>query len=235
MAYTPWWDYPRVDNLGIPDPFGGFPKPDSNIQLPDGYPVVAILPGTVTSISTSQAWDCTVTIKLDAPLNALATHTFYEHLGGFASGLSVGTHVNAGDLIGYNGGGQACGSQKVPLGFGLYSGDIYGSGNAWNILMDDLSSGQNLLNPVNLLNAAKGGSLASVQGLTYNLNASYAGGGLFDMSWLTNSPIWVFFTDPVRLLKIVTGVMLIGLALLMLVKPEAVQAGKTALKGMILA
>src|SRR4051794_30602915 len=30
---TPWYTFPRIDNLGGVEPFGGFPKPDSNIQI----------------------------------------------------------------------------------------------------------------------------------------------------------------------------------------------------------
>jgi hypothetical protein len=67
-----------------------------------------------------------------------------------------GQRVAAGDLIGhanYSGEGAA-------LGFGLYSGDIYGSGPAWSILQNDLRpGGAGLLNPVALLNAAAAGRL----------------------------------------------------------------------------
>jgi hypothetical protein len=153
---APWYTYPRVDNIGSPDPYGGFPKPDSNVQLPAGYPVTALLSGTVTNVDTSSDWGCAITIKLDSPLNSLATHTAYLHLGGVS--VKQGQHVNAGDLIGVNGSSSACGGQKVPLGFALYSGDKYGSGSAWQTLMSNVTG---LLNPVPVLNAAKGGTLSA--------------------------------------------------------------------------
>ena len=35
----PWYKYPRIDDYAsYPDPDGPFPKPDSNILVPDGVP-----------------------------------------------------------------------------------------------------------------------------------------------------------------------------------------------------
>lgn len=158
-AIKPWYTFPRIDNLGGIEPFGGFPKPDSNIQLPANYPVTALLPGTVTAIDGGEvAWGGVITIALDAPLNALATHTAYLHLAGIASGIRVGAHVAQGQLIAYNGSGNAQGAQKVPLGFALYNGDHYGFGNAWS-LMTKANLNGGMLDPVPLLNAAAAGTL----------------------------------------------------------------------------
>lgn len=143
-----WYQAPAIGNIGVPDSFGGFPKPDINYQLPANYPITAIASGTVTGIDTMSSWGCSITIQLDNPLNQLATHVAYLHLSGFANGLQVGSHVNAGDLIGYNGGANACGSQKVPLGLAFYSGDNYGFGAAWTTLENNLSGA---LNPIKLL------------------------------------------------------------------------------------
>ena len=147
----PWYTFPRIDNLGGVEPFGGFPKPDSNIQIPANYPVTALLPGTVTALDGGEvAWGAVVTIKLDTPLNSLATHTAYLHLA--RSTVSVGQHVNVNDLIGYNGYGAAAGSQKVPLGFALYNGDHYGQGAAWSLMTT--ANLQGPLSPVSLLDSA---------------------------------------------------------------------------------
>lgn len=149
---TPWWAFPRIDNFGTLDPQPGTGwKPDSNIQLPGHYPIVALKSGTVTSLRQTSFGQNVATVKLDQPINALATHTFYEHMSGFAPGLSVGQHVSTGDPIGFN---NACG--QVPLGFGLYHGDVYGSGPGYAILQNDLKpGGAGLLNPVALLDSAK--------------------------------------------------------------------------------
>lgn len=149
----PWWVFPRIDNFGTIDPQGNFWKPDSNIQLPGNYPILALLPGTVTSVqkNTGFGGQTVVTIKLDSPLNSLATHSFYEHMS--SATVTQGQHVNFGDLIGYNNPSGA-----VPLGFGFYSGDVYGSGSAWQTLQNDLRpGGQGLLNPTKTLDNAKKG------------------------------------------------------------------------------
>lgn len=142
-----WWNYPRIDNFGQIDPEGNYYKPDTNVQIPGGYPVVTALPGVVTSVQQTSWGQNVITIKLDSALNQYATHTFYEHLGGVAPGIVPGTHVTQGQLIAYNNP-----SGSVPLGFGLYSGDIYGSGDAWAILQSDLRpGGAGYLNPIKLI------------------------------------------------------------------------------------
>lgn len=153
----PWYTFPRVDNLGGVEPFGGFPKPDSNIQIPANYPVTALLPGTVTAIDSGNvAWGGVITILLDKPINSIATHTAYLHLA--SELVTVGQHVSSGQLIAYNGGSSAQGSQKVPLGFALYNGDHYGQGSAWSLMTKaNLNGGP--LDPVPLLNQAANGQL----------------------------------------------------------------------------
>lgn len=152
----PWYTFARIDNFGSIDPQGAYWKPDSNILTPPGYPVTALLDGQVTSTQRTAWGQTVVTIKLAQPLNSLATHCFYEHL--HDSTVQKGQRVSAGALIGhanYSGEGAA-------LGFGLYSGDIYGSGPAWSILQNDLRpGGAGLLNPVALLNAAAAGKLGT--------------------------------------------------------------------------
>lgn len=151
----PWWYFPRVDNMGAPDPYGGFPKPDSNIQIPAGYPVIALLPGTVTSVVHGESWGASVTLVLDRPLNDLATHTSYIHLRSDIQ-VHVGQHVDAGQLIAYNGYSQAEGAQKVPLGFALYHGQAYGH-DGWQY--ETYANVTGKLNPVPLLEAAKNGQV----------------------------------------------------------------------------
>lgn len=154
MSSAAWYTFPRIDDFGTLDPQGNYWKPDSNIQLPANYPVTALLPGTVTSIQTTSWGQHVVTIKLDQPLNDEATHTFYEHMSASAPGLAVGQRVAAGDLIGYNNP-----SGMAPLGFGLYSGDVYGSGSAWTTLQQDLApGGAGKLNPTALLNTYQSGN-----------------------------------------------------------------------------
>ncbi len=167
---TPWWQYPRIDNLGAyPDPEGPYYKPDSNIQVPPGYPIVAISSGTVTNVRQTSWGQTVVTVRLDQPINSLATHQFYEHLSSAA--VSVGQHISQGDLIGNNN------TSGPPLGFGFYSGDVYGAGSAWQTLQNDLAlNGNNsLLSPVSFLDQMSGqpvGSSSSSSGLSFLQNIS---------------------------------------------------------------
>jgi hypothetical protein len=177
---TVWWTYPRVDNLGMTDPAGPFRKPDSNIQVPGNYPIVAILSGTVTSVQRTSWGQSVVTIKLDTPQNSAATHTFYEHLS--SSTVHIGQHVNQNDLIGYNNPSGA-----VPLGFGFYGGDVYGSGSAWQQLQNDLApGGAGLLNPVKFLNAAKGGSIPAGTGGTSSVDCGVDPVCMITQWWITS-------------------------------------------------
>jgi murein DD-endopeptidase MepM/ murein hydrolase activator NlpD len=174
---APWWTFARIDNMGVPDPFGGFPKPDSNIQLPANYPIIALLPGTITFIDGGEVgWGGVITLKLDHPPNAIATHNQYEHLAGTT--VRVGQHVNAGDLIAYNGGAAAQGAQKVPLGFGYYHGDHYGSGDGWQYeTSSNLNGGP--LDPVPLLNAARAGTLQVINSGSSSSSSFGGSGGQF--------------------------------------------------------
>lgn len=220
MAQAPWWSYPRIDNFGQIDPQGNYYKPDSNILTPPGYPVTAIMSGTVTSVQRTGFGQTVVTMRLDSPINNLATHTFYEHM--HDGTVSVGQHIGAGTLLGhanYQGEGAA-------LGFGFYSGDVYGSGSAWGVLQKDLCPGcANLLNPVKLLNAAKSGvplptgtGSTATTGLTTSV--------LDPLAPLTNllgqlGGLWAWLSNPLRVAKMVMGVLLIVAALYLLIVPEA--------------
>lgn len=203
-----WWTFPRVDNFGLIDPAGPYWKPDSNIQLPGYYPVTAILPGTVTNVQVTQWGQHVVTVKLDQPLNNLATHTFYEHMS--ADGVQVGQHLNAGDLIGYNNP-----SGGVPLGFGLYPGDVYGSGPGWGILQNDLKpGGAGLLNPVALLNGF-------AQSNTYQPDyGNYTGGGVTAGGSSTGGGGFDFQGFAVKAGLFLLALAFIALGLYLLFKPQ---------------
>lgn len=228
-----WWTFPRVDNFGTVDPQGGYWKPDSNIQLPGGYPITALLPGTITSMQNTSYGQSVITIRLDTPLNSLATHTFYEHMVGFAPGLAVGSHVNTGDLIGYNNPSGA-----TPLGFGLYSGDVYGSGPAWQTLQQDIGpGGAGLLNPVNLLNAASQGQLGQ-----FSLPNSYFGGSIAGSSLASISDplasmiqqlsgLTAWLQNPLRIVKAVVGMVLVALGLWMLADPQGSKQAISSVTG----
>lgn len=124
---TPWYTYPRIDNIGQPDPFGGFPKPDSNIEVPLDTPMTAPASGVITDINDISAWGDAITVRFDTSPNSQATHFVFLHLNSIAPNISVGQHVNAGDILGYSGPNP----QNAAPGFALYPGDAYGTDNTW--------------------------------------------------------------------------------------------------------
>lgn len=235
MPEQPWYKFPRIDAYGSPDPFGGFPKPDSNVQVPDGYPITALLAGTVTGINAPDGsmpvWGASITIKLDKPLNSLATHTAYIHLAGIAPGVTIGNKIAAGDIIGYSGGSKAAGSQKVPLGFALYAGDNYGYGAEWA-----QNLGNPLLNMTSVLNAAVNGTLANLPTINATSSSSAVDAsslipGLSGIySWFSSMQgLWDWLSNPIRIIKLITGILLIAVSIVLLVTPGDTIADKVSL------
>lgn len=181
---APWYSYNRIDNFGTIDPQGSYYKPDSNILTPPGYPVTALLSGTVTNVQRTAWGQSVVTIRMDRPLNALATHYYYEHM--HSANVYVGQRVKPGDLIGL----ANFSGEGAPLGFGLYSGDVYGSGSAWGQIQQDLApGGKGLLNPTILLNQAKDGTLGTFT--TTTGAGSSSGSGNQGTSWGAKVGIFV--------------------------------------------
>ena len=156
-----WYTYPYIANIGTPDPYGGFPKPDVNVAAPSGTPITALLPGTVSGVNSIGGaippYGAVVTIKLQTPINSLATHTAYLHLRSIAPNITPGTFVNSGDIIGYSGGTSPAGSQPAYPGFALYNGDYYGQGSAWNLMTQQNVTGP--LNPLPILQGQVAGTL----------------------------------------------------------------------------
>src|SRR5713226_4202569 len=109
-----WLSYSRVDDYGKnPDPLGPYQKPDSNVECPDGTPITALAPGVVSGLVKNPSWGVgtsSLTIKLDSPVNALATHMAYNYLG--STSVGIGQHVTAGQVIGTAGG-------NARYGFGM--------------------------------------------------------------------------------------------------------------------
>lgn len=121
-----WWNFNITHGYGsFPDAQGYYFQPDNNIfGVPAGYPIAAILPGTVTGTHGSDvSYGGVVTVKLDNPINNLATHYAMLHMTRVT--VSKGTHINAGEILGYAGGNITAGSAPASLGFALYPGDDY--------------------------------------------------------------------------------------------------------------
>jgi len=227
----PWYTFPRIDNFGQIDPEGNYWKPDANVLTPSGYDITALLSGTISSVQRTSWGQTVITEKLDSPLNSEATHMVYQHMHDAV--VSVGQHLNAGDLLGqanYTGEG-------ANLGVGLYSGDVYGSGSAWSQLQSDLApGGAGLLNPTTLLNNAKNGLVTSTTGYSTTGSNVPIVGPLID--WFQSqvdafkkwaAPLLDWISNPIRVLKLAVGVLMIGIAIYMLVgEGETVVVEKAA-------
>lgn len=163
-----WWQYPRVDGYGGLDPqstsVNPFKKPDSNILVPHGYPVASIESGVVSGLNTPNtnaipSFGAVVTIKLDNPINSLATHLAFLHLADIT--VRQGQRVLIGDVIGHAGdAGSTAGSAPAPLGVALCNGDYYGFGNEWSYN----AKADPRLNPVPLIESIATGTPFSTTG-----------------------------------------------------------------------
>ena len=143
----PWYKYPRIDDYAsYPDPDGPFPKPDSNILVPDGVPITALASGVVSGINapdgSQPGFGQVVTVKLDTPLNPIADHMAYLHLNQIS--CSQGQQVTFGTPVGVAGPNP----QNAGTGFALYHDAYYEFGSTWAQYV-----GSPELNPVRFLNS----------------------------------------------------------------------------------
>lgn len=173
---TNWWTYNIDQQFGqVMDREGPFLKPDANIYAPANTAFTAILPGTVTGIDTTSSWGETVTVRLDNPINSVATHYSFLHLQSIAPGLYVGEHVNSGSLLGFGGGDQSI--SGADPGFALTASDNYGYGKGWS---DNVTSNwiNPLLNPNQIISDLKNGTLEQQ---SFQQSSSGSGKGIFSL------------------------------------------------------
>lgn len=124
-----------------------YKKPDTNIAIPAGVQITALLPMTVTDVSNRGSGDggLSVTGKLDNPLNSLAQYISYNFLG--SAGVSVGQHLSAGDQVGVAGSPTG-----IDFALGLGPSPSWGSGSF------PQGSGNPLTDPRQILKAILNGT-----------------------------------------------------------------------------
>jgi len=223
-----WYTYPYIANIGTPDPYGGFPKPDVNVAAPSGTPITALLPGTVSGVNSIGGaippYGAVVTIKLQTPINSLATHTAYLHLRSVAPNITPGTFVNSGDIIGYSGGTSPAGSQPAYPGFALYNGDYYGQGSAWNLMTQQNVTGP--LNPLPILQGQAAGTLNPANPSQPAPNIVQAVGQSVQQAWLSSvEPLIVNYSEHIAIF--ILALLMIGAGLYLLAGPEIAQGVKS--------
>jgi len=98
-----WLSYPICVPFGDPNfdvALGG--SHDMDLATPPNTPITNLLPGIISSID-APTWGITVGIQLHQPYNGIP-YFAYLHMAAANPVLSVGSHVNVGDLIGWSGG-----------------------------------------------------------------------------------------------------------------------------------
>ncbi len=167
-----WWNFILGYDFNAVEPYGGFAKPDLNFGVPAGNNITALMPGTVTAIDgnstpgftgqlplNTPAWGHVVTVKLDSPYSdtsgANAQSTAYLHLSNV--NVSVGQHINGGDVLGFWSGQAPIGTQQADPGFALGNGSNYGvdPGNLWGYGFAP-GKAPNTFNPDKLIQSIQG-------------------------------------------------------------------------------
>jgi peptidoglycan LD-endopeptidase LytH len=118
---------PYFDGYGDPRSYQGrgFAHEGIDILAPQGTPVVAVAAGTVIRYGWNTLGGYRLNIQLD---DAPQYRFYYAHFDRYAPGIHQGSHVYAGQIIGYvghTGEGPERTEGKFPphLHFGIYSGD----------------------------------------------------------------------------------------------------------------
>ncbi len=236
-----WYTYPiSGDRYGGYEPYGNFPKPDLNIAVPSGVPVTSVSPGVVSGVDAPgggvPSFGHVVTVRLDSPINAVATHVAYLHLANVQ--VSVGQRVELGTVIGYSGGNNpGYGLQQAPVGVAFYAGDYYGYGPTWSQYI-----GSKELDPTAWWSQISHGNIPTSGG-----GVTPLGFGLPDFSPLFNflsgllglssdkqSPI-AYLSKPIRIVKLVIGATLLVLSLVLLVYGLAGKVAPLVKKAAVLA
>jgi hypothetical protein len=158
---NPWYSYPQddpgggygenVEPLVAHEPLDKqYKKPDTNIRVPDGTPITALLSGKVTDVSDrgKSAGGLSVTVLLKKPINSVATHISYNYLG--SAQVRSGDPVQAGQTIGIAGSPTG-----ILFAIALGSDDVWGQGPGFVLN----AKGDPLLDPRPVLAAAMKGTL----------------------------------------------------------------------------
>jgi hypothetical protein len=121
----------------------------TDFDTPIDTPITFLLSGTITNISRP-SWGLQVTWKLDTPYLGTIPYAYQIHLDAINPDLQVGSHVKAGDLLGWSGGAisnDQIGSATNPtethfldssemsggphVEFGFCYGPVYGEGTGF--------------------------------------------------------------------------------------------------------
>jgi hypothetical protein len=153
-----WYQYPFDSGFGTyPDPLPGanYPKPDANFAgIPNGTPITALAAGVVTG-ARAQPWGpeaYSITVKLDKPLNSVATHMAYNYVG--KPQVSVGQRVGVGTTLAKSGN-----PYNIGTAFAFIDTDVYGTGSKNEPFTGTYVNHE--LSPIAFLKSIQGGNVAA--------------------------------------------------------------------------
>jgi hypothetical protein len=175
VSTKPWWQFTPDNPSGsygkIIDPGPGNPtylKPDVNIAVPPGTPITSAGSGIVTDVTDHGrfAGGLSVVVKLDTPLNKLATHVAYNFLG--SATAHKGQRVSSGQQVGVAGSPYG-----ILFALALTSDDTWGNGTFYLN-----ARGEPLLDPHILLSLLNTGKLPAGTGIGLTIGSTSSPGAL---------------------------------------------------------
>ena len=214
MGAFDWTTYPIISHYGATDSEGNYWQPDVNVGVPAGFPITNLLPGTVTNVQNTSWGQQVVTVKLDQPVNSLATHEAYQHMKG--SPVSPGQHLPSGAIVGYN---NPTPPFNADVGYSLYPGDVYGSGPEWTQLQSDLApGGAGLLKADNIIKQFASNQKAGLAPPVVPVSC-----GPLDLPCLWSNYILPFFE---KTFIFIIAIILIVVGFLLIAEPQVKSAAK---------
>lgn len=238
-----WYDYPFIDNYREQYDFAGYPVNGLDIPMPMGTPVTAVWNGIVTK-RYYDAGGGQVIIKVDNTAQSKGVEYYnFRHLDQINSNIQEGTRVKQGDILGQSGGQNSGGNHPAAPNYS--SGPHLGIGLSHsNFIPYTLDMLTPELYPKFMIDYAK-----NVTDLVCTCPAGYmamCGGdpvkyscGCFNPSTkehkdcnegkvetgvgttvdkITSTLEWL--NDPIRVVKILMGIMLIAGAIYLLIVPS---------------
>jgi hypothetical protein len=218
-------DKPGGGYQEINDPVGPtYLKPDTNIAVPRGTPITSWDSGVITSVIDRgrNLAGLSVTMKLDHPINGMAQYASFNYLG--SSSVNVGQTVNKGQEIGIAG---------SPYGINFALG--LGVSPVWGAQCPQCHTKEPLLDPRLILNQLRSSGVLLVPNAAGNVPS--VPNPVTD--WLNQEtqalqtqfkPLTDWITNPVRVIKMITGILLLGLAGVLLIVPNIEKITETAEK-----
>lgn len=149
------------DTWLAPRPYRNGTHHGQDVSCPEGTPLVAVTSGTIEYGSSTNSGN---SIYLTCDDTAWGVFCYY-HLSRFAEGLGTGSHVNAGQVIGYSGdtGAGSGGAFHLHFGWGPvgWHGEESTSQNPYPLLVS-LNNGEHIVDPSQL--GLGGGTIGGLSG-----------------------------------------------------------------------